>query len=120
MASSKEKIRLLTVLRRENSELQEECQSTSWLETTPSNVKEFSAVAYFFAKYIQNILQVPVGIICSAAGGTNIERWMNKNDYLAIYPDKSMDEVKNVRAGELYNTMIYPLHLFNIKGKVMS
>lgn len=116
MASSKEKIRLLTVLRRENSELQEECQSTSWLETTPSNVKEFSAVAYFFAKYIQNILQVPVGIICSAAGGTNIERWMNKNDYLAIYPDKSMDEVKNVRAGELYNTMIYPLHLFNIKG----
>ena len=93
MASSKEKIRLLTVLRRENSELQEECQSTSWLETTPSNVKEFSAVAYFFAKYIQNILQVPVGIICSAAGGTNIERWMNKNDYLAIYPDKSMDEV---------------------------
>lgn len=47
MASSKEKIRLLTVLRRENSELQEECQSTSWLETTPSNVKEFSAVAYF-------------------------------------------------------------------------
>lgn len=62
MASSKEKIRLLTVLRRENSELQEECQSTSWLETTPSNVKEFSAVAYFFAKYIQNILQVPVGI----------------------------------------------------------
>ena len=27
-----------------------------------------------------------------------------------------MDEVKNVRAGELYNTMIYPLHLFNIKG----
>lgn len=73
MASSKENIRLLTVLRRENSELQEECQSTSWLETTPSNVKEFSAVAYFFAKYIQNILQVPVGIICSAAGGTNIE-----------------------------------------------
>ena len=118
MASPKENIRLLTVSRKESIDLQDDCQSTSWMETTPSNVKEFSAVAYFFAKYIQNILQVPIGIISSAAGGTNIERWMDKNDYLAIYPNKSIDEVKNVRAGELYNTMIYPLHSFNIKGIV--
>lgn len=116
MASPRDNIRLLTVFRNESINPMEDCQSTSWLETTPANVKEFSAIAYFFAKYLQKILQVPIGIICSAAGGTNIERWMDPNDYLTTYPNKSMDEVKRVHAGKLYNTMIYPLHPFNIKG----
>ena len=116
MASPRDNIRLLTVFRNESTNPMEDCQSTSWLETTPANVKEFSAIAYFFAKYLQKILQVPIEIICSAAGGTNIERWMDQNDYLTTYPNKSMDEVKRVHAGKLYNTMIYPLHPFNIKG----
>ena len=102
MASPRDNIRLLTVFRNESTNPMEDCQSTSWLETTPANVKEFSAIAYFFAKYLQKILQVPIGIICSAAGGTNIERWMDQNDYLTTYPNKSMDEVKRVVQRELY------------------
>lgn len=46
-----------------------------WQITTPQTAAAFSAVAYYFAKKIQKQLNVPIGIICSAWGGTPAEAW---------------------------------------------
>jgi sialate O-acetylesterase len=48
-----------------------------WLPTTPENAKDFSAVAYFFARDVREKEKVPVGIIRSAWGGTPIKTWMS-------------------------------------------
>jgi len=49
--------------------------SDGWKECTPETVKNFSAVGYFFGRELLNNLQVPIGIIQSAWGGTVAEAW---------------------------------------------
>jgi sialate O-acetylesterase len=50
----------------------------AWQVSSPGSVKEFSAVAYYFAREIQAGRKVPVGVIQSARGGTPVEAWMSR------------------------------------------
>ena len=49
----------------------------SWTTCSPETVGSFSAVAYFFARDLHQKLNVPVGLVHSSWGGTQIEGWMN-------------------------------------------
>lgn len=49
--------------------------ANSWQECNPNTAGAFSAVAYFFARDLQNAEKVPIGIIVPAWGGTPIESW---------------------------------------------
>ncbi|MBD0377373.1 MAG: sialate O-acetylesterase [Flavisolibacter sp.] len=61
-----------------------------WKICSPQTVDTFSAVAYFFAKRIQEVTGYPVGIINSTWGGTPAESWtkkevlQNDNDFKVI------------------------------------
>lgn len=46
-----------------------------WQPASPKTVGSFSAVGYFFAREIQRKLGIPVGLINSTWGGTEIEAW---------------------------------------------
>ncbi|WP_114240293.1 sialate O-acetylesterase [Dyella sp. C9] len=48
-----------------------------WLKTTPENVPEFSAACYYFARELQKTVDVPMGLVVSAWGGSRIEPWMS-------------------------------------------
>jgi len=47
----------------------------SWTVASPSTSGDFSAVGYYFARRLQRELQVPVGLIKTAFGGTPSESW---------------------------------------------
>lgn len=47
-----------------------------WDPSTPEAAKNFSAVAYFFAREIRRTQNVPVGVFNDAWGGTPIRTWM--------------------------------------------
>lgn len=49
-----------------------------WQVCSPQTVSDFSAVAYFFAQNLNKDLHVPVGIINSSWGGTDIETWISE------------------------------------------
>jgi sialate O-acetylesterase len=49
--------------------------SGSWTLCTPATATEFSAVAYFFGREIQQKEHVPIGLIDSTWGGTPVEAW---------------------------------------------
>jgi len=56
----------------------------TWKVCTPETVSEggfngFSATAFYFARHLQEKLQVPVGVIQSAWGGTIAEAWTPKS-----------------------------------------
>lgn len=52
--------------------------SGTWKPSSPGTVADFSAVAYFFARDIHQMLDdIPVGIINSSWGGTRVEAWMS-------------------------------------------
>ncbi len=53
-------------------------ENTSWKVCNPENVRNFSAVAYFFALKIYESQKVPIGIINASVGGTPIEAWTSE------------------------------------------
>ncbi|XP_070188893.1 sialate O-acetylesterase-like [Littorina saxatilis] len=46
-----------------------------WTVPTEATLKEFSAVCYLYAEYLQSHLNYPIGLIGSYWGGTPIEAW---------------------------------------------
>jgi len=50
----------------------------NWRTATTENVAKMSAVAYYFAKELQQKLNVPVGVICCYKGGSGAEAWMTR------------------------------------------
>ena len=50
-----------------------------WQPATAENVKHFSAIAYHMGRVLADSLQVPIGIICNAVGGTTTESWIDRN-----------------------------------------
>jgi len=50
----------------------------SWQVASPQTTGGFSAVAYFFARQLQEELDVPVGVMHSSWGGTPVEAWTSR------------------------------------------
>lgn len=109
-------------VRQFNKTPQTVCQG-EWCENKSENVANISATAYYFAKYVQEVLDVPVGIIVSSWGGSVVEAWMSRE---AVEPFKEINtsildndaEVKKPQSTPcvLYNAKIAPLTNFTIKG----
>ncbi len=55
-----------------------------WVECSPQTVGGSSAVLYFFGREIHQKLDVPVGLITTAWGGTRIEPWIPPQGFTAI------------------------------------
>ena len=53
----------------------DDVKSKGWAACTPETVADSSAVAYFFARNIQQKLGVPIGLIETFWGGTPAESW---------------------------------------------
>lgn len=79
-------IKLFTVPRYMSSTLETDVKKGAWETCTPENAKGFSAVAYFFGRYLYEQYKVPIGLINSSWGGTNIEAWMS-SELLAQHPE---------------------------------
>ncbi len=50
----------------------------AWSQATPDTVGQLSAVSYYFARELRKDLNVPVGVIVSAWGGTVAEAWTDR------------------------------------------
>ena len=48
----------------------------SWETVTPESVKNFSAVGYFFGRQLHQTLEMPIGLIDNAWGGSACEAWI--------------------------------------------
>jgi len=67
--------------------------SGTWQRCDSVSARDFSAVGYYFAQRLQKQLQVPVGIIQVAVGGSTTESWI----------DRYTMEHHPVLVNELYN-----------------
>ena len=50
-----------------------------WQACTPQTVRDFSAVGYFFGRQLHQTLDVPVGLIDNAWGGSACEAWVKRD-----------------------------------------
>jgi sialate O-acetylesterase len=74
-AAQNPKIRLFMVKHKPADYPLENVESKGWAACTPETVADSSAVAYFFARHLQQKLGVPIGLVESFWGGTAAESW---------------------------------------------
>jgi len=92
-----------------------------WEQAAGKPLEDFSAAGYFFAKNLQEKLQVPVGVIESAIGGTRIEPWTPASGYssLAAFQPETAHQpflIDSVSVGKLYQNLVEPLSPFALHG----
>lgn len=85
-----------------------------WSIAQDSALRQFAAAGYFFAKTLQEQLQVPVGIISSAVSGSRIEPWI---DAQALHNEPYFHDKKiEGDPGKFFESMIAPLAPYTLKG----
>jgi sialate O-acetylesterase len=52
-------------------------QPVSWQIAGPDTVADWSAACFFFARELQRVIHVPIGLINSSFGGSNIRTWIS-------------------------------------------
>lgn len=93
-----------------------------WMVCSPEAVMDFSAVGFFFGNRLQEQLQQPVGLVCSAWGGTPVEAWtpadsILTNDRMRAGAEKLKPVPWGpVEPGRLYNAMIAPMMPLPLAG----
>ncbi len=118
--SKNRNIRVVTVPRASTTEPLTEFKA-HWAEATPASIADFSATGYYFGKLVQEITDVPVGLICVSYGGSCIQAWMSKETSYVFektgIPQKG-DSIKvpNRTPTTLFNGMLNPVIGYGIKG----
>ena len=64
-----------------------DCQ---WKEANAEQVADASATGYFFAKAVNQALDIPVGLIMANKGGSRVESWLDR-DYLIRNTKEDLD-----------------------------
>lgn len=85
-------IRQIKIAKNISSKPESDFKEGSWQVSNPTNTKDFTAVGYFFARNLYNQLKIPIGLINSTWGGTNIETWISREGF------ESSDEFKEMIA----------------------
>jgi len=75
----------------------------AWVVCSPETAPVFKRTAFFFARRLQQDALVPIGIMATAVGGSNIDSWLNQEPY-AI--------------GKNYSDLVAPLVGFGIRGVI--
>jgi len=99
--SANDAIRMLTVAETSSPRpLDRFAQPVMWQVATPASVPDFSAACFYFARELRKTVEVPMGLIVSALGGSRIEPWMSEGalraaggnddalDVLALYAER--------------------------------
>ena len=69
---------------------QEDISAGEWKICNPNNAGSFTAVGYFFARQIFKETGVPIGLLNSSWGGTQIESWISREAFENNIEFKSM------------------------------
>jgi len=97
-----------------------------WVVCSPEALAGLSGTAYCFGREIHQARQAPVGLICSAVGGTTVEAWTSAERLGSTPALAALAAAQEARRkGEainapsaLFNGMIAPLAPFALRGVI--
>lgn len=116
-------IRVYTVPRWSVTTAQDNSKPSPWKIAGPETVSGFSATGYIFGKLLNEMLDIPIGLVNVSYGGSTAEAWMSLAT-LQAFPDTKIpgktDSIKQVSRTPttLYNGMLHPVIGFGIKGAI--
>jgi sialate O-acetylesterase len=79
-ASANDRIRQVTIAKVSSNTTRDNVDKPlEWKRAAPETTGDFSATCYYFARELQKTVDVPLGLIVSAWGGSKIEPWMSED-----------------------------------------
>ena len=112
--SHNDRLRLFTVGYSPNKKVNP--NQNVWQLAAPNTVSKFSAVGYQFACQLQEVLNVPVGMIKCARSGTRIESWISEQLLQNEFKIAPLSPSPQANTSELFNEMILQIAGYGIKG----
>ncbi len=95
---------------------------SEWKAALPATTGNISATAYFFAKKLQAVLGVPIGIIHSSWGASKIESWMDVESLRGFkyntVPDTLPAKEPQTKPTLMYNSLLNPYIGYTMKGVI--
>ena len=97
-------IRLFSVPRVIQFQPVDDVSGGEWLVTTPETIGGFSAVGYFFGRELHQHLGIPIGLINTSWGGTNVETWTSAkaigqlDEFKAVVAELDTLDVAKIKA----------------------
>ncbi|MGV8814533.1 MAG: GDSL-type esterase/lipase family protein [Gelidibacter sp.] len=88
----------------QNSNANAYFENSGWSLATTSNLGDFSAIAYAFAYNLQKKLNVPVGIINNAIGGSPIQSWISRESMERTH--ETVDLLNDTRLNPMVDTWV--------------
>jgi sialate O-acetylesterase len=122
LRSSNPNIRFISVPRSCKTIPQDDFEG-QWLKAEPKTVTNFSATAYYFGRLLNEILDIPVGMVEVSYGGSCVEAWMSKEtsgpfEEADIPGPTDSIGIFNRTPTALFNGMLSPVIGFGIKGAI--
>lgn len=111
---------------------QNDIKGCRWIYGNRSDIYSISAIGYYFGQQLQSELDMPVGVICNALGGSSIYSWLPREavendsavfrDSIAVgaYVSKSewkkskVDSYSTITAN--FNKKVYAVRFFSLDG----
>jgi sialate O-acetylesterase len=78
MTAKQPNIRIISVPQVGTQEAQDNFKG-KWERCSPQNIGSFSAVGYFFGRQLHQTLDIPIGLIDNAWGGSAAEAWIRRD-----------------------------------------
>lgn len=98
-----------------------------WKTSEPEVIRDFAATAYYFGRELRRTLNVPIGLIVTAWGGSSCESWIAREYVKPFVTEKSPYQIpykpsdiksKNRQPTVLFNGMLNPVIGYGIKGAI--
>ncbi len=122
----RDKIRLVKIPKT-GAEAPQETVEGAWQVSSPETAGSFTAVGWHFAKMLNAVLDVPVGLVSCNWGGSAVESWMPE-DVVRTYPENTLPTgqyapkrdpggwYNSCNAFIMYNGMLYPIRNYTLNG----
>ncbi len=99
--AGKYNLRIFTVDQATAPVPQYDFKGIGWKICDSTTVKKFSAIAYFFGKYVSEKIKIPIGLINSSFGGTDIEAWTSAASLIKIKQFEGLlSDIKKFNEGD--------------------
>ena len=122
----RDKIRLVKIPKT-GAETPQETVEGRWQVSGPETAGTFTAVGWHFAKMLNSVLNVPVGLVSCNWGGSAVESWLPKEEVYS-YPENTLPSGQYAPKRDaggwyhhhspiiMYNGMLYPIRNYTLKG----
>lgn len=94
---------------------------TGWMTWTPRQAGAWAAMAVYFGRELRAALEVPVGIVMCAWGGSSCAAWISAEtlrgpELNSLWPEEISGATMNLANAHLYHGMLRPLAPYAIAG----